>query len=97
MDYGRQQLLVTLNTAIDRVKAEEMRRLIRRIVTESGVTQQQLARDAGLSYAALHAWLIGKRSPSARSLIQLIDGLDSRAEELQRLAESLRSESSKAL
>lgn len=96
MDYIRQQLLVTVDTRIERAKAEEMRRLIRRIVTESGVTQQQLARDAGLSYAALHAWLIGKRAPSARSLVQLIDGLESRAEELQRLAASLRAESSKA-
>lgn len=82
---------------IDRAKTEDLRGLIRRIVTESGVTQQQLARDAGLSYAALHAWLIGARTPSARSLLQLIDGLESRAEELQRLAESLRVQSRRAL
>ena len=82
---------------IEREKTEELRRLIRRIVTESGVTQQQLARDAGLSYAALHAWLIGARAPSAKSLLQLIDGLESRAEELQRLAESLRTEARRSL
>ena len=82
---------------IERANAEELRRLIRRIVTESGITQQQLARDAGLSYAALHAWLTGARAPSARSLLQLIDGLEARAEELRRLAESLRTESPKAL
>lgn len=82
---------------IERAKAEELRRLIRRIVSESGVTQQQLARDAGLSYAALHAWLIGARAPSPRSLLQLIDGLEARAEELRRLATSLRTESRRAL
>jgi len=82
---------------IERSKVEELRRLIRRIVTESGVTQQQLARDAGLSYAALHAWLIGARAPSAKSLVQLIDGLEARAGELSRLAESLRAESRRAL
>lgn len=89
--------MVTSEESIERDKAEELRRLIRRIVTESGVTQQQLARDAGLSYAAVHAWLIGTRAPSAKSLLQLIDGMEARAEELQRLAESLRSESRKAI
>ena len=86
-----------MEAKIEDAKADELRRLIRRIVNESGVTQQQLARDAGFSYAALHAWLIGARAPSARSLIQLIDGLEARAEELQRLAASLRSESNRAL
>ena len=86
-----------MGTRIERAKAEELRRLIRRIVTESGVTQQQLARDSGLSYAALHAWLIGVRAPSAKSLLQLIDGLETRADELQRLAASLRTEARRAL
>jgi transcriptional regulator with XRE-family HTH domain len=90
-------LLVTLEVDIQSDKASEMQRLIRRIVAESGITQQQLARDAGLSYAALHAWLIGTRAPSARSLLQLIDGLEARAEELRRVAASLRSELRKTL
>ena len=89
--------MVTSEGKIERNKGEDLRRLIRRVVAESGVTQRQLARDAGLSYASLHAWLIGTRVPSARSLLQLIDGLESRAEELNRLAVSLRTEANKVL
>lgn len=85
-------LLATVEVEIERDKAEELRRLIRRIVSESGVSQQQLARDAGLSYAAVHAWLVGARAPRPESLLQLIDGLEARANELQRLASSLKAE-----
>ncbi|HEU0014687.1 MAG TPA: helix-turn-helix transcriptional regulator, partial [Longimicrobium sp.] len=50
----------------------------------------QLARDAGLSYAALHAWITGIRSPRAGSLVQLAEGLESRADALRELAAQLR-------
>lgn len=70
--------------------SEELRALIRRVVEESRLSQHQLARDAGMSYAALHAWIIGKRTPRPESLLQLADGLDSRAEALQKLARELR-------
>jgi hypothetical protein len=54
------------------------------------VAHAQLARDAGLSYAALHAWITGIRSPRAGSLVQLADGLESRSEALRQLAAQLR-------
>ncbi|WP_414676728.1 helix-turn-helix domain-containing protein [Longimicrobium sp.] len=60
------------------------------MVEESGISQAQLARDAGLSYAALHAWIIGARSPRTDSLIQLAEGLESRSDALRKLAERLR-------
>ncbi|HEU4881469.1 MAG TPA: helix-turn-helix transcriptional regulator [Longimicrobium sp.] len=50
----------------------------------------ELARDAGLSYAALHAWITGIRSPRAGSLVQLAEGLESRADALRELAAQLR-------
>lgn len=52
--------------------------------------EAQLARDAGLSYAALHAWITGIRSPRAGSLVQLAEGLESRADALRELAAQLR-------
>ena len=62
------------------------------MVEQSGISQHQLARDAELSYAALHAWLSGVRAPRSDSLTQLANGLEARAKELQRLAEALRRE-----
>jgi len=70
--------------------SEELRALIRRVVEESRLSQHQLARDAGMSYAALHAWIIGKRTPRPESLLQLADGLESRADVLHHLVEELR-------
>lgn len=72
-----------------RDRSEELRALIRRVVDESGLSQYQLARDAGLSYATLHAWIIGKRAPRAESLLQLAEGLEARADQLRRLAEKV--------
>lgn len=66
--------------------------MIRQVVDESGLSQYQLARDAGLSYSTLHAWIIGTRAPKAESLLQLVEGLESRADELRRLAERVRQE-----
>ncbi|HST61975.1 MAG TPA: helix-turn-helix transcriptional regulator [Longimicrobium sp.] len=69
---------------------EDFYALIRRVVEESGISQAQLARDAGLSYAALHAWIIGARTPRMESLVQLAEGLESRSSELRKLADQLR-------
>lgn len=56
----------------------------------SGISQAQLARDAGLSYAALHAWITGIRSPRPGSLVQLAEGLESRSDALRELAMQLK-------
>lgn len=64
--------------------------LVRDIVAASGISQAQLARDAGLSYAALHAWITGIRSPRPGSLMQLAAGLENRSDALRELAVQLR-------
>lgn len=70
--------------------SEELRALIRRVVEESSIPQAQLARDAGLSYATLRAWILGSRTPRPESLVQLAEGLESRADALRGLANELR-------
>jgi transcriptional regulator with XRE-family HTH domain len=72
-------------------REQDLQALVRDIVDASGISQAQLARDAGLSYAALHAWITGIRSPRPRSLVQLAEGLESRSNTLQGLAAGLRS------
>jgi hypothetical protein len=71
---------------------EELRALIRRVADESGLSRYQLARDAGLRSATLHARIIGARAPRSESLLQLVEGLEARADELKRLAEEVRRE-----
>lgn len=71
-------------------REQDLQALVRDIVDASGISQAQLARDAGLSYAALHAWITGIRSPRAGSLVQLAEGLESRADALRELAAQLR-------
>jgi hypothetical protein len=63
--------------------------LISRLVKESQVARTQLAKDAGLSYAALHAWIVGARRPRPESLHQLAAGFRRRAEVLQEFAAQL--------
>lgn len=65
--------------------------LISRLVKESRVERTQLAKDSGLSYAALHSWIVGAREPRPESLHQLAAGLDVRANRLRELAQELRS------
>ena len=69
---------------------DEVRALIRRVVEESKIPQAQLARDAKLSYATLRAWILGSRTPRPESLVQLAEGLESRADALRGLANELR-------
>lgn len=87
MDYGYILWRLFLHD-----RSEKLRTLIRRVADESGLSQYQLARDAGLSYATLHSWIIGKRAPRPESLLQLVEGLEARAEELRCLAERVRRE-----
>jgi transcriptional regulator with XRE-family HTH domain len=70
--------------------SDELRALIRRVVEESSLPQAQLARDAKLSYATLHSWILGSRTPRPESLVQLAEGLEARAEQFNQLAQELR-------
>jgi transcriptional regulator with XRE-family HTH domain len=63
-----------------------IRMVIRRVVNESGLTQAQLAEDAGLSYAGIRAWLKGEREPQTESRKKLAAGLRKRAARLEELA-----------
>ncbi|HEX6041064.1 helix-turn-helix transcriptional regulator [Longimicrobium sp.] len=71
-------------------REQDLQALVREIVDASGISQAQLARDAGLSYAALHAWITGIRSPRPGSLVQLAEGLESRSDALRELAMQLK-------
>jgi transcriptional regulator with XRE-family HTH domain len=71
-------------------REQDLQALVRDIVDASGISQAQLARDAGLSYAALHAWITGIRSPRPGSLVQLAEGMESRSDALRKLAAELR-------
>ena len=86
----RQWVLVTARRWELEDRTEELRALVRRVVEDSRLSQQQIARDAGMSYAALHAWIIGTRTPRSDSLLQLAAGLELRADTLRKLATELR-------
>lgn len=64
--------------------------LARDAIQESGLSKSQIARDAGLSRAALNAWIAGAREPEDESLLRLAAGLETRAEHLRTLAARLR-------
>jgi transcriptional regulator with XRE-family HTH domain len=66
-----------------------------RVVEESGLQRSQIARDAGLSYASIHAWLNGLRAPTPGSLRQLAGGLRTRCGLLQDLATEIEQEATK--
>ncbi len=64
--------------------------LVKRILTEAGLTRAQLARDTGLNEATLWAWVTGRRVPEPESLQRLAAGLERRGGELSELAKELR-------
>jgi transcriptional regulator with XRE-family HTH domain len=64
--------------------------VVREVIEESGLTRTQIAEDANLSRATMIAWLAGTRTPQPESVAQLADGLERRAEILQRLVGRLR-------
>lgn len=64
---------------------------VSRACTESAGTVQALAREVGVSYAALCSWSRGRRQPPPHRLRRLADVLDVRAERLREVAAELRS------
>lgn len=64
--------------------------MILEVIKELGFSHQQAARVFGVSYAALHSWLIGERSPSKRSLRRIADGLDAHGEAAEVMATRVR-------
>lgn len=66
------------------------RAMIRSVIEELGFTHHQAARVFGVSYATIHAWLTGLRSPSKRSLRRIADGLDAHGESAVVMAKRVR-------
>ena len=62
---------------------------IQRIIRESGVPYSQIARDSGVSYATLNAWMHGRRAPRPETLAKIAHGFRARAAELERSAADL--------
>jgi transcriptional regulator with XRE-family HTH domain len=65
---------------------------MREVVKTLGLTRIGAARVMGVSYAALHAWVNGLRSPSPQSLEQAADGLQAYAEQVERMGERVASQ-----
>ena len=74
---------------------ESMAMKLARVVRDSGLQRSQIARDAGLSYASIHAWLNGLRDPTPGSLRQMAGGLRTRCDLLADLATELEREADK--
>ncbi len=52
---------------------------------------EDMARELGVSYSALYSWATGRRRPGRRNLKRLATLAEERAEELEELADALRS------
>jgi transcriptional regulator with XRE-family HTH domain len=61
--------------------------LIREIVDALQLRQQRLAYICGISFAAIHAWLNGMRSPTKESFARLAVGLDEYAKTVRKMAD----------
>jgi hypothetical protein len=57
------------------------------VVKALRLTRVGAARVFGVSYAALHAWINGLRSPSPQSLEQVAQGLLTYAEQVEKMGE----------
>ena len=62
---------------------------IQRIIRKSGIPYSQIARDSGVSYATLNAWMHGRRAPRPETLDKVAAGFRARAAELERSAQEL--------
>jgi transcriptional regulator with XRE-family HTH domain len=69
---------------------EEIAKVVREVIEESGLPRTLIAADAHLSRATLIAWLAGTRTPQPESVAQLADGMERRIAKLQLLVSMLR-------
>ncbi|CAN5634879.1 hypothetical protein BH23GEM7_BH23GEM7_27210 [soil metagenome] len=63
--------------------------IVQRALKEGPFAMRQLAKDSGLSYAALRAWASGLRTPQPEYLRKLAVGFRRRSQELEKLADQL--------
>jgi hypothetical protein len=59
--------------------------MIREAVSTLGLTHKGAAAVFGVSYAALHAWVNGLRSPTSHSLHLVAQGLEAYAKRVERM------------
>lgn len=69
------------------VKLNSDQQLIREIVDTCQLPQERLARIMGVSFASIHAWLNGMRSPRPETLALIAEGLEEYASSVKRMAE----------
>lgn len=53
----------------------ELCRILRRIIAESGISYNEVARLAGVSHATVLAWLKGKNSPRVETVGIILNAL----------------------
>ena len=63
--------------------------LVQKALESGPFSMRQLADDAGLKYATLRAYAMGRRTPSGDTIRRLAAGLRRRAARLQELADEL--------
>ena len=69
---------------------EPVRVVIERALDIATGNIKEIADAAGISYATLWAWKVGRRNPTPENLAALADALERRGGELQVLAQELR-------
>jgi transcriptional regulator with XRE-family HTH domain len=55
---------------------------LKRLRKEAGMTQEELARKAGVAFAAYRTWESGKSTPLFDAAVKLADGLEITLDEL---------------
>lgn len=69
---------------------EEVHGLVEEIIAVAAGSIENLAEEAGVSYAALYGWASGRRNPTAENLLALAKVADRRSDSLRELAASIR-------
>jgi transcriptional regulator with XRE-family HTH domain len=64
-------------------------KLIQRVLKEAPFSMRQLAEEAGVGYALVRAWRIGRRAPLPETLRDVAAALRKRGDTLARLADEL--------
>ena len=68
---------------------EKRLRLIRRVLNEVPFSMRQLAEEAGVGYALVRAWSIGRRAPLPEAMRRVAAVLRRRGERLRDLADEV--------
>jgi transcriptional regulator with XRE-family HTH domain len=68
---------------------ERRLKLIQRVMSETPFSMRQLAEEAGVGYALVRAWSIGRRAPLPEAMLKVAGVLRSRGERLMELAQEI--------